>query len=386
LVDTLEGTGKGLVLGGGGGLIGGASSTISNPVLRQTAAIGGDVALNAGVAYAETGSVREAALAGVNSIAVSGGVAAARQHPPGTSSGERWAADVGQSVKRQTRNVVASAMLGTANVPAFRGTGAAAGTVISQPLAGDGLITEAPTRLVTSTNEAPVKAAEAAQAGYDAAAGRKQTAEQTTQPTIHAEEPAASQVTRPLSTAKAAGPEVFAEISAELGPGTPAQSTLAGVRGAVADAQAAGLIGPQGAPGTVDVAFQPHGSASDVRGQYGVTGAQQQSAHINATSFLQSVPGYSRSAAPTALLDPATHRAFDNQWKQWAIAQRRAGRTDCSIRQMRAVMHAAIDNIPNLPPKVRGALAWQLDLEINALGLADNDRVPLPYPNVNPTP
>jgi hypothetical protein len=82
VVDTLKGTGKGLVLGGGGGLIGGASSTISNPVMQQSAAIGGDVALNAGVAYAETGSVREAVLAGASSIAVSGSVAAARQHPP----------------------------------------------------------------------------------------------------------------------------------------------------------------------------------------------------------------------------------------------------------------------------------------------------------------
>ena len=218
VVDTLKGTGKGLVLGGGGGLIGGVSSTISNPVLRQTAAIGGDVALNAGVAYAETGSVREAALAGASSIAVSGSVAAARQHPPGTGTGERWAADVGKSVRRQTGNVVASAMLGTANVPAFRGTGAAAGTVISQPLAGDRLITETPTRPVTSTHEAPVKAADVAQAGSDAAAGRGQTATQTTQPTIHAGQPAASQATQPLSTARVAGPEVFAEISAELGP------------------------------------------------------------------------------------------------------------------------------------------------------------------------
>jgi hypothetical protein len=176
-----------------------------------------------------------------------------------------------------------------------------------------------------------------------------------------------------------AGPEVFAEISAELGPGSAAQSTLPGVRGAVADAQAAGLIGSQGAPGTVDAAFQAHGSASDVRAQYGVTGAQQQSAHINPTAFLQSLPNYSRRAAPTLLLDPPTHRAFDNQWKAWAIAQRRAGRTDCSIAEMRQVMHSAIDNIPNLPPRVRGAVAFQLDLEIQALGLADHDRVPLPF-------
>ncbi|WKA26451.1 hypothetical protein [Bradyrhizobium roseum] len=385
VVDILKRTGEGLVLGGAGGSIGGASSTISNPVLRQTAAIGGDVGLNAGVAYAETGSLREAALAGANSIAVSGGVAAARQHPTGTSTGERWAADVGKSAKREAVNLAASAMLGMADVPALRGTGAAPGAVIGQPLSGGRMITEAPTRPVTSTNEGPVKAAEVAQAGSNAAADRGQTATQTTQPTTHAEQTAASQATQPSSTARIAGPEVFAEISAELGLGTPAQSTLPGVRGAVADAAAAGLIGHQGAPGTVDVAFQAHGSASDVRGQYGVTGAQRQSAHINATAFVRTAPGYSRSAAPTLLLNASTHRAFDNHWKQWAMAQRRAGRTDCSISEMRSAMHAAIDNIPNLSPKVRGTMAWRLDLEIHELGLADGDRVPLPYSNVRPT-
>jgi hypothetical protein len=366
VVDTLKGTGKGLVLGGGGGLIGGASSTIASPVLRQTAAIGGDAALNAGVAYAETGNLRDAALAGVSSIAVSGGTAAARHSPPGTSAGERWAANAGQSVRRQTRNVVAAAMLGTARVPAFRGTGAAAGAIIAEPIPGRPTVAEAATTPSRATEEAPVKPSDAA--------------DQQTAPAAVAAENAVA-TTRATNTE-----EVFAEISAELGLTASTQAAQPGVRGTVADAQAGGLIGPQGQPGTVDAAFQSHGSASDVRAQYGVTGAQQQSAHVNATAFLKDTPNYSREAAPTLLLDPATHRAFDNQWKQWAIAQRRAGRTECTIGEMRRVMHAAIDNIPNMPPRVKGALAWQLDLEIQSLGLADSLPIALPYSNVKPTP
>lgn len=174
------------------------------------------------------------------------------------------------------------------------------------------------------------------------------------------------------------GEEVWAELAAEMGPGTPAQSPLPGARGAVADAQAGGLIGTEGASGTVDAAFQPHRNASDVRGAYGVTGAQQQSAHINATSMMRDTPRYSRAGALTMLMDPATHRAFDNHWKNWAHAQP-SGRTTFTVAEMRGVMHAAVDQIPNLTPGQRGAVAWQLELELFGLGLNDASIVRIPY-------
>jgi hypothetical protein len=182
----------------------------------------------------------------------------------------------------------------------------------------------------------------------------------------------------------ARGPEVFQELSAELGLNT-ASAPQAGVRAAVSDALAGGLIGPQGASGTVDVAFQRHGHASDARGAYGVTGQQQQSAHIGPTAFLRNIPGYSRSGALTDLLDPATHRAFDDQWKSWAIAQRRAGRTECSVGELRQVMFRAILGIPNISQRVQGLLTWRLALELHELGLSLDDVVDLPYANVNAT-
>ncbi len=188
-----------------------------------------------------------------------------------------------------------------------------------------------------------------------------------------------SQASRPAPVqGRAVGSEVWTELAAEMGPGTPAQSPLPGVRGAVADAQAAGLIGAEGAPGSVDAAFQPHRTASDVRGAYGVTGAQQQSAHVNATSMMRDTPGYSREGALTMLLDPATHRGFDNYWKNWARAQPR-GRPPFTVAEMRNVMQAAVDQIPNLTPGQRGALAWQLELEIFGLGLNGTDTVRIPY-------
>lgn len=192
-----------------------------------------------------------------------------------------------------------------------------------------------------------------------------------------ASQPAARQAHVPVR-GRIAGEEVWAEISSEMGLGTAAQSTQSGIRGAVADAQSAGLIGVQGAPGTVDVAFQPHRNASDVRAEYGVTGAQEQSAHVNATSFLRDAPGYNREAAPTMLMSPATHRAFDNFWKSWARAQPK-GRKTCTVAEMRGVMHAAINQIPNLTPRQRGTLAWQLELELQALGLQDTSSVRIPY-------
>lgn len=175
-----------------------------------------------------------------------------------------------------------------------------------------------------------------------------------------------------------AGEEIWAEISNEIGMGSAAQSPQPGIRGAVANAQRAGLMGAQGAPGTVDMAFQPHRNASDVRGEYGVTGAQLQSAHVNATSFVRDTPGYNREAAPTALLPPGTHRAFDNFWKNWARAQP-SGRKTCTVAEMRQVMHAAIAQIPNLTPAQRGTLAWQLELELQAMGLQDTSTVRIPY-------
>lgn len=180
---------------------------------------------------------------------------------------------------------------------------------------------------------------------------------------------------------------MFARLETELPsvPVTAASGT--GPAAAAADAQAAGLVGPRGAPGTVDLAVQRHADATAVRGQHQVSGAQIQSAHIGPTSFLRDVPGYSRSNADTALLPRAVHTSFDQLWKNWAIAQRRAGRTTCTVGELYGVMLLAIDQIPVLTDAAQNTIAWRLQLELfRDLGLQPGTVIDLPYGNISPSP
>ncbi|MEU9408296.1 hypothetical protein AB0E08_21760 [Streptomyces sp. NPDC048281] len=181
--------------------------------------------------------------------------------------------------------------------------------------------------------------------------------------------------------------DVFAQIGNELAHLPTAAPSGTGPAAAVADARAAGLIGPQGAPGTADLAVQRHADASAVRGAYGVSGAQVQSAHAGPTSFLRDVPGYSRRDAPTTLLPDWVHTAFDQHWKNWAMARRRAGDTRVKVAQLYAEMLTAVDRIPLLDQATRNTIAWVIHRELfYDLGLSPGDDLTLPYPNVPPSP
>ncbi|MGW3105332.1 hypothetical protein [Streptomyces sp. NPDC001100] len=181
--------------------------------------------------------------------------------------------------------------------------------------------------------------------------------------------------------------DVFARISDELAGLPAAAPSGTGPAAAVVDARAAGLTGAQGAPGTADLAVQRHADASAVRGAYGVSGAQVQSAHAGPTSFLRDVPGYSRGNALTVLLPTWVHTAFDQHWKNWAIARRRAGDTRVSAEQLYAEMLTAVDRIPLLDQATRNTIAWVIHRELfYDLGLLPGDLLTLPYPNVPPSP
>jgi hypothetical protein len=151
----------------------------------------------------------------------------------------------------------------------------------------------------------------------------------------------------------------------------------------VADAKAAGFINAGGSPRAVDLALQPHGSAPTARDELGLTGKDAQSAHVGPTSALRDLSNYSRSEALTALLPPETHAAFDAHWKEWAQAQRRKGETHATIGELHKVMVDAIDQTPNLSAKTKGALAWQLEIELfHNLGLSESSTIALPYRNI----
>jgi hypothetical protein len=185
------------------------------------------------------------------------------------------------------------------------------------------------------------------------------------------------------------GPGIWEEISNELSLESPGSgSQTQSVRGAVADAQAAGFVGPGGTPGSVDAAFQSHGSAPTVRSELGVSGSQAQSAHVGPTSALRDVLGYTRSGADTMMLDPKTHAAFDNHWKTWAKSMRRQGHATCTVGELYNVMLEAIDQIPdtNMSPRTKNALSWRLQLELSKdLGLQPNASISLPYKNIRPS-
>ncbi|MER7928640.1 hypothetical protein ABTY96_36775 [Streptomyces sp. NPDC096057] len=215
----------------------------------------------------------------------------------------------------------------------------------------------------------------------------------TPEPAQEARQPLAVQQPAPAVrrfdlTVTPLGPdEAFAQITDELAIMPSATPSGPGPATAAADARAAGLMGSQGAPGTVDLAVQRHADASDVRGAYGASGGQVQSAHLGPTSFLRDVPGYSRGNAPTTLLPTFVHAAFDQHWKNWAIARRRAGDTQVTVEALYAQMLVAVDRIPQLTQATRNTIAWAIHRELfYDLGLAPGDLLTLPYPNVPPSP
>ncbi|MEM9088863.1 MAG: hypothetical protein AAGC93_08985 [Cyanobacteria bacterium P01_F01_bin.53] len=190
---------------------------------------------------------------------------------------------------------------------------------------------------------------------------------------------------RELSQQQPASEAIWNEINQELELDaigtTPLESTAAATR----EAEASGLVGPRNTPGTVDLGVQPHRAASRVREGFSITGRDAQSAHIGPTSFLRRLPRYSRSAAETVLMDPATHRAFDSHWKNWAKAQRRNGRTHCTAGELYDVMIESIDQIPGVPQRTKNALAWRWDIEFfRDLGLSRTTQLKLPYANIRP--
>lgn len=181
------------------------------------------------------------------------------------------------------------------------------------------------------------------------------------------------------------GPEVVEELTSELGLSRPGSQGLTSVRAAAEEAQAAGLM--RGAePGLADLAVQSHASAPAVRKALGLTG-KTQSAHIGPTSALRDLPGYNRGRALTTLLPEEVHAALDQRWKDWAVALRRQGRTDVTVRELYGAMSEAIQKTPGMPGRMKQAFDWKLQDELfRHLELTWDDLVALPYPSVKPIP
>ena len=184
------------------------------------------------------------------------------------------------------------------------------------------------------------------------------------------------------------GEQVFTELTRELdlGPTRPSTAKIDSTE-SVRIARENDWVDANGQGSKIPLAVEPHGKATAIRTELGKTGSDLQSAHIGPTSVLKEAEGYSRRLADTILLDPATHRAFDSLWKDWAQGLRRAGRTDCSVQELHNVMVRAIEAAPNLSQATKDAMIWKLGHELySQLGLRPTDRLVLPYPNVTPQP
>ncbi|WP_148699514.1 DUF4157 domain-containing protein [Candidatus Nitrososphaera evergladensis] len=384
--DILKSGGIGAASGLISGPLGAVTSRISSPTARTLAgmAVGGGTGyLGASIFSDDPNQAWQSAIIGATVSGVSSSHAGSAEMTPG----QQRAYEIGRGVRRQARvmvgrarNVLAAAMIGTADAfPPARITGSLPSIIGRDDIA---------LSLRNPALSEPVEAIPAARTGNSSAPDIETTPSSTQEaaPGQPASDVGPASPSQPARTTpgRVSGPEVFEELSRELGL-TPPGASQRGAGSAAADALAGGLIGAQGAPGTVDIAFQSHGSATEVRNAYGVTGQQQQSAHVGPTSFLRDVPTYSRRRALTTLLDPATHRAFDDHWKNWAIRQRRAGRVNCTVGEMRQVMFDAIEQIPNMPQRTRNVLRWRMELELNELGLGLGDSIDLPYANISPT-
>jgi chemotaxis protein histidine kinase CheA len=153
-------------------------------------------------------------------------------------------------------------------------------------------------------------------------------------------------------------------------------------------------------PSGVDAAVWEYRHQGAVLDALGLRGTAVDGAHLVASSAIRHSPDPILDAAlqtQTARdglvvgIPHATHVVLDNPWKARAIAQRRDGDTEQTVRDLRASMGVALNALVSLDGsedalRERNTLQWIVELELHRrLELRDDDRVNLPYPNVRPT-
>lgn len=132
------------------------------------------------------------------------------------------------------------------------------------------------------------------------------------------------------------------------------------------------------------VTLHPHGTAAEAKRMLGAS-SQTQSMHGLPRSVGKHLPGYDPKAALTTLGERAMHTELDQPWKDAFQAMRREGRTTASAREVYDELATSIDRSSQLPPGTKETLKHRLRDEMFVeYGLAPNQELPLPYPNVKP--
>lgn len=330
----LRGGLSGFALGSFGGAAGAYAQSFSSPATRYLISTGAPSLLDAGVTYAQTGDVEQAALAGGLGLAI--GALGTRQ-PAGPTSGQVRAFELGRatrghadSLARTGRTYLAAAMLGL-----DRGN-----PTLS---VGD---TPSPITLLAPSATAPV-------AGDPAPPQPRATAGAPAHQPVARGAPAATQTQAEDS---------FAGLIEPLPATGPIRS--------VADrAEQAALHGLGDAMGGT------HSSARVVRQRAGVTGAMFESAHLLAQTIGAAIdrvrPGtYSPGRALAVLLPPHVHSAFDQGWvPQWN--QRVSSGRRTTLEDAHVMLRTALDSVPEglLNSREKGALLTMLDSEFARVDL-----------------
>ena len=97
---------------------------------------------------------------------------------------------------------------------------------------------------------------------------------------------------------------------------------------------------------------------------------------------MKSLDDYSRENAITMLLDRDKHRSFDQIWKDWAQDQRRLGRTEVAVQELRWVMEDAIERAPIADAQKSALHSLLLEELAQEHGLGSAAKLELPYSNI----
>jgi hypothetical protein len=125
------------------------------------------------------------------------------------------------------------------------------------------------------------------------------------------------------------------------------------------------------------MAVQPHNVKTQFRE---ASGSAVQSAHLIPSSAAEEIVGYSRGKALTSLMPKQYHGAFDAGWREWSLAQVKAGRTTVTVEEFLRVLDRSAEAVPQLAGRTSDTMSWLFRVEAyQTLGLSPGDLVRIPF-------
>jgi hypothetical protein len=128
----------------------------------------------------------------------------------------------------------------------------------------------------------------------------------------------------------------------------------------------------------VDIAVQEHRAKADYREG---SGQQVQSAHMVNSSSVSDLANYVRDHALTVLMPTATHRAFDDYWKQWArLLNAITDDPVITVADWERVLNDAAQSVPELRGRTADVMSFLIRTELyHTLGLKPDQLLRIPF-------